>query len=115
MKNLSHKTLAIMSSFLLLILPMFVFGQITNPLQGGTDIPTFISMILGYIVTIGGIVATFAFIWAGFLYVKAQGSDTELSKAKEVFVNTCLGTAVLLGAQLLSSIITGTISSITKK
>ena len=52
------------------------------------------------------------FIWSGFLYVKAQGNPTELEKAKSVFINTCIGTALLLGASLIGTIIDTTIKSL---
>ena len=99
-------------SFLLVIAPVFVFAQIQNPLKSGSDIPQFISSVLGYIVKIGGVVATFAFIWTGFIFVRAQGNPSEIEKAKEMFINTCIGVAVLLGAQLIASIIVGTINTL---
>ena len=99
-------------SLLVLAAPVFVFAQIQNPLRAGSSIPGLISTLLGYIVKIGGVVATLAFIWAGFLYVEARGNPGKLDKAKEVFINTCIGTAILLGAQLIASIITNTIGSI---
>ena len=112
MKNTTLKTITFLFSLLLLIAPFFVFAQITNPLKSGTDIPGFISKVLGYIVKVGAVIAVFAFIWAGFLFVKAQGNPEELKSAREIFVNTCIGVAVLLGAQLLASIIVGTINSL---
>ena len=108
-----NKLFAGIISFAFVIFPIFVFAQgIQNPLNKGTDIPKFISYILGYVVKIGGIVAIFAFIWAGFLFVKAQGNPAELEKAKTTFINTCIGVAVLLGAQLIASIIVGTINTL---
>ncbi|MFH1454762.1 MAG: hypothetical protein ABIF22_00315 [bacterium] len=113
MKNNIIKISTITISFLILVAPVFVFAQITNPLgRDNMNIPELISSLLGHVVKIGGIVATFAFIWAGFLYVKAQGNPTELEKAKTVFINTCIGVAVLLGAQLIASIIKGTVDSL---
>jgi hypothetical protein len=112
MKTKIIKMSAITVSILLLIAPVFVFAQIANPLKGGTDIPKFISMILGYVVKIGGVVAIFAFIWSGFLFVRAQGNPEKLKDAREVFTNTCIGVAVLLGAQLIASLIVGTVNSL---
>ena len=108
------KIAATIFSLVILTAPMFVFAQIQNPLGdlGSNPIPTLIKKILGYIVTIGGVVATFMFIWSGFLYVKAQGNPTELEKAKGVFINTCIGTALLLGADLIGTVITNTIGSL---
>lgn len=108
------KTIATVISLLLLIAPMFVFAQITNPLKYD-KIDEFISDLLGYVVKVGGVVATFFFIWAGFLYVQARGNETELTKAKEVLMNTIYGTVLLLGAQLIGTIIKGTITDITTK
>lgn len=99
----------------ILFAPIFVFAQIQNPLRAGSTIPAFIAEIMKYIVRIGGVVATFAFIWAGFLYVKARGNPGELEKAKEVFINTCIGVAILLGAQLISTIISNTVNTLTGK
>jgi hypothetical protein len=96
------------------LIPTIIFAQIHNPLgnDSGIDIPGFIAKILGYIVRIGGIVAIFAFIWSGFLFVKAQGNPDGLAEARRVFIGTCIGVAVLLGAQLIASIIVNTINSI---
>lgn len=113
MKTKIIKISAITVSVFLLAAPIFVFAQIKNPLgDDNTDIGKFIPIVLGYIVKIGGIIATLAFIWAGFLYVKAQGAPAELTKAKDVFINTCIGTALLIGAQLIATIISGTINSL---
>lgn len=113
MKNKSIKILATIFSLTILIAPMFVLAQIKNPL-GDITITGFIKKVLDYIVKIGAVVAVFAFIWAGFLYVKAQGNESELTKAKDIFINTCIGTAVLLGAQLIGTIIKGTVDSLSK-
>ena len=99
----------IFSNIALSIIPIVSFAQIQNPLKGGTDIAQFVNMILGYVVRIGGIAAIFAFIYVGFLFVKAKGNESELTKAKNTFFNTVIGVAILLGAQIISTIITGTI------
>ena len=116
MKNKLTKTIAVIFSFLLLIVPVFIFaattGAIQNPLRGGTDISSFIQSILRYVVRIGGVIAIFAFIWSGYSFVRAQGNPAELQKAKTIFINTCIGVAVLLGAQLIASIIVGSLQSL---
>lgn len=99
-------------SFIIISTPMFAFAQIENPLGKNTTISGFVTSILGYITKIGGVVAVFAFIWSGFLFVQAQGKPDGLKNANTVFLNTCIGVAVLLGAQLIASIIIGTIKGI---
>ena len=112
MKTKIAKTISAASTFLLLTVPMFVLAQIANPLKGTTSISGFITTVLGYVVKIGGVVAIFAFIWSGFKFVQAQGNEKELGEAKNIFINTCIGVAILLGAQLISSIIVGTLKSL---
>ncbi len=109
----SIKLLAVTSSFLLLAIPLFVSAQIENPLKFNS-IPLFISNLLSYIVRVGGVIATLGFIWAGFLYVRARGNETELETAKKALLNTIYGTALLLGAQIIGTIIKGTIESVTR-
>ncbi len=102
----------IFTNIVLFILPVLSFAQIQNPLKGGNDIGQFVTFILGYAVRIGGVIAIFAFIYVGFLFVKARGNQAELTKAKTTFLNTVIGVAILLGAQIISTIITGTIRSL---
>lgn len=85
---------------------------IQNPLGKLNSVPVFVSDLLSYVVKIGGIVAIFAFIYSGFLFVKARGNPGELTKANTVFKNTIIGVVVLLGAQLIASIIIGTIKNL---
>ena len=113
MKNKLTKIIATLFSLAIIVAPLFVSAQIKNPLGDSTNsIPDVVAKLLGYIVRIGGVVATFMFIWSGFLYVKAQGNSSELEKAKTTFINTCIGTALLLGASLLGTIIKNTIEGL---
>ena len=112
MKNKIVKISAMVFSLAIMTAPLFVSAQIKNPLGNTNSIPDVVAKLLGYIVRIGGVVATFMFIWSGFLYVKAQGNSSELEKAKTTFINTCIGTALLLGASLLGTIIKNTIEGL---
>ncbi|MFA5651857.1 MAG: hypothetical protein WC933_00640 [Candidatus Paceibacterota bacterium] len=102
-------------SFMLMILPLFAFSAATtiaNPLGNLNDIPSFVAKILGYIVKIGGVFAIFMFILSGYKFVVAQGNPEKLKDARTTFINTCIGVAVLLGAQLIASIIVGTLKTL---
>ena len=115
MKKNKIKIVSFIFSFILTLFPVFVFAQLENPLTAGNDIPSVVKSFMSIIVKLGGVVATFTFIWAGFLYVKAQGNEKELATAKEVFINTCIGVAILLGANLIATAISNTIGNITGK
>ncbi len=101
-----------------MVLPLVSFAQasagIEDPLKNidSGGISGIVVIILGYVVKIGAVIAIFFFIYSGFLYVKAQGNSEELKKAHSAFLNTVIGTAILLGAQLIATIIVGTISNI---
>ncbi|MEN9613750.1 MAG: hypothetical protein RLZZ347_57 [Candidatus Parcubacteria bacterium] len=99
--------------------PMFVLADqvasgLPNPLgsQNGT-IYDFVKAVLGIFLKIGIFVSACSFIYSGFLFVKAQGDAKGREEASNAFLNTVIGTALLLGSWGLSQIIKTTISSIT--
>lgn len=85
-----------------------------NPLgEGNNDFVALIKKLLDNVVTpLGGIVAVFFIIYAGFLFVTAGGNDKKREEAKWALLYAVIGTAVLIGAQAISTIITGTINSL---
>ncbi len=91
--------------------PLVSFAQIINPL-GSVSIPQIIATILSYIAQVGGVFAVIMFIWVGFKFVTAQGNTTKLQEARKMFFWTVIGVAILLGAQLLATIIVGTIKTL---
>ncbi|MFA5764054.1 MAG: hypothetical protein WC915_04540 [archaeon] len=102
------------SAFLIAMTPSTSSAQIQNPLKGVGNITGLVSSMMVYVTRIGGVIAIFAFIYSGFLFVKAQGNPEGLKTAKTVFKNTVIGVAILLGAQLIASIVVGTIKSVGK-
>ena len=73
----------------------------------------FISRLLSEVVVpVGAVVVVIAIIYAGFLFVTAQGNEQKLEKAKKTFLFTVIGAAVLLGASVLADIIRVTINQL---
>jgi Type IV secretion system pilin len=85
--------------------------SLPNPIKYN-DIESLISNILGIITSLGAVVATLMFIYAGFKYVTAMGDTEKVKEAHNTFKYTAIGTAILLGASLLAQIISNTISNI---
>lgn len=85
-----------------------------NPFQGGpTSLFELIKTIINDILMpIGGVIAVLAFIYSGFLYVKAQGNTTQIKDAHNALLYTSVGTAILLGAWVLANVICQTISEL---
>ena len=86
---------------------------INNPLSSELDtIPKFIEKILEIVLMIGVPIVTLAIIYAGFLFVTAQGNSEKLKKAKQTFIYTIIGAALLLGSFVISKAIVGTVEEI---
>ena len=120
-KNLYFKTLLLF----ILIQGFFVgvprvFAQGTN--SGGTiefvnplnqdSLMGFIDALLGIIITLSIPVIALFIIYAGFLFVSTRGDETKYNKAKKTFLYTVIGTAVILGARVISDVIQGTLGSL---
>lgn len=103
--------------FIVSLLPLSCFaagGGLPNPLGPGgpKDIPSFLNSLFGDIVKIGAVVLAFYIVYSGYLFVSAQGNEQTLQKAKDSFKWVLIGGAILLGAQVLSSAILETITTI---
>lgn len=68
--------------------------------------------ILGIVSKVGAIVAVFFIIYAGFLFVTAGANETKRTDAKWALLYAVIGTAVLIGAQALSTIVCNTVESL---
>ncbi|KKU67314.1 MAG: hypothetical protein UX89_C0016G0017 [Parcubacteria group bacterium GW2011_GWA2_47_16] len=87
-------------------------ATIPNPLGADTTIVSFITTLLDTIFPIASLVSVFFLIFAGFLMVTAGGNEEKLSKARQAFLWTVIGVAILLGAKVLSAVICGTINQL---
>ncbi len=89
--------------------------SIPNPLASGADsLYEFIDLIINTVILpLGGVIAVIYIIYAGFLFVTAQGNETKLETAKRAFLYAAIGTAVLLGAWAISAAIKATIDQLT--
>lgn len=93
--------------------PVEIKSTITNPLQGGVDtIPQFIEAVINIVLIVGIPILTLAIIYAGFMYVKAQGNPGELEVAHRTLLYTVIGGALLLGAFVIANAIKGTVDDI---
>ena len=53
-------------------------------------------------------------VYAGFLFVKAQGEPGKLNDAKRNFMYVILGAGLILGAWVLATLIGGTVSQLVR-
>ncbi len=101
-------------ALVILMLPISTYATshgLRNPVIF-PDIARFIEGALRALVTIALPVIAFFIVYAGFLFVKAQGKDGELARAKENFKWVILGAALILGSWVLATLLASTVSTL---
>ncbi|HHT9139091.1 MAG TPA: TrbC/VirB2 family protein [Candidatus Wunengus sp. YC60] len=71
-----------------------------------TKVQSFIQQIIQVFVTLAGLVAAGFFVWGGIGYITNSGNPESLDRSKKTIVNSAIGLAVVLGAFVLSNIVT---------
>lgn len=85
-----------------------------NPFKVGNNLYDVVKAIVEHVIMpIGGVLCVLAFIWAGFQYVTAGGDQTKIKKAHQTLLYTVIGTAILLGAWVISEVVQVTIDQVT--
>ncbi len=105
---------------LLLALPLVTLGvnsppggknKIDNPLKND-DLFAFINSIIDAALKIGAVVAVLAIIFAGFMFVTAQGDEEKIKTAKRILLYAAIGIVILLGARVISDVIINTVKGV---
>jgi hypothetical protein len=89
-----------------------ITSQIQNPLGPGTGVMDFLKSLVGIIIRAGIPLVILALIYSGFLFVEAQGNPNKLITAKKTLLWTVVGSAVLLGAWTIVTILVNTVGAI---
>ncbi len=87
-------------------------GALTNPLGDTCTLADLLGKILDAMVAIGTVVVTIMLVYCGFLFVVAQGNEEKIRSARSALLWTVIGALVLLGAKVLSGVITATVNSL---
>lgn len=85
---------------------------ITNPILFGT-FSAFVAEVIRVAVEILTPFVVLAFVWSGFMFVRAQGNEKELEEAKSAIKWSVIGAFILMGAWGFAQIIGATIRTIT--
>lgn len=88
----------------------------TGALQNPTKFDTFSQLAAQVTKTAVEILLPFvvlAFIWSGFLFVRAQGNQKELEDAKTAIKWSIIGAFILMGAWGFATIISDTLTTLT--
>lgn len=93
-------------------LPFAQAQRVNNPLAF-TSIPGIIGGILDVLLILAVPVVIFFIIYAGFLYVTAQGNSSKISEANRALLYALIGGVIILGARVIGGIVQSTVQSIT--
>lgn len=92
-----------------------ISGSFKNPLSvsGVNTITDFIRILLeNIVIPIGAVVSVFFVIYAGFLFVMAQGKPDGIQRAKQALLNALIGSLIILGSWAISLAIKGTVDQL---
>jgi TRAP-type C4-dicarboxylate transport system permease small subunit len=88
----------------------FVFFSLAFPVYAAsadvTKIQSFIQSVIQVLVTLAGLVSAGFFVWGGIGYITSSGNPESLDRSKKTILYSAIGLAVVLGAFVLSNVVT---------
>jgi len=91
--------------------PIDVNIQLTNPLNANS-LQCLLYKVVAGVVNILAIVAALYIIYSGFLFVAAQGNPKKIQDARTSLFNAIIGTAILLGAWAITSVVVNVVNQV---
>jgi heme/copper-type cytochrome/quinol oxidase subunit 2 len=85
--------------------------KLVSPIQAKSTAEV-LKAFFDILVQIGAVAVTLAVVYAGFLFVAAQGNPEKLNQARKTLFYTIIGALVLLGAQVIAGVIESTIKEL---
>ena len=82
--------------------------QIRDPIRQ-TSVESVVFSVLDFLVQLGAIALVLAIVYAGFLFVAAQGNPEKLKTARSALFWTIIGGMILLGARMIANVVENTI------
>lgn len=71
-----------------------------------SKVQTFIQSVIQVLVTLAGLISVGFFVWGGIGYITSSGNPENLDKSKKTILYSAIGLTIVLGAFVLSKIIT---------
>lgn len=87
-------------TYLIVATPVFAQSADVSRIQN------FIQGVIQILVTLAGLIAAGFFVWGGFGYITSSGNPEALDRSKKTILYSSIGLAIVLGAFVLSNIIT---------
>ena len=85
-------------------------NAICNPLKA-TSVTAVLTDVVNIAIPIGAVIAVIMFVYVGFKFIFAQGKPEKINDAWKWFAYVAIGTAILLGAKVIITIMESTLTS----
>lgn len=80
-------------------------------LIGSSTVFEVVGIVLKWLLTLAGVVATVFIIIGGYLYITAAGNEEQSEKGKKTLVNAIIGIVVVVLSMAIVTIVTNTLGS----
>jgi cytochrome c biogenesis protein CcdA len=104
--------ISIFSALFFLMSRGVIAAEYPNPLGDVNTIPDFLAKVLEALSLILLPLIVIFVIYAGYLFVTAQGEEGKIQKARTALLWTLIGAGVILGAQIMANILRDTLSEL---
>jgi Type IV secretion system pilin len=103
-----HKNIKLSHVFfwILTIIPLFMSHPAFADPAGVTQVESFMQSVIQALAGLAGLVATAFIMIGGFGYITSSGNPARLEKAKRTLLHSGVGLVIVIGAFVISSIIT---------
>jgi len=89
-------------------------ASLNNPLKAEySSIPAFLTALIEVLLIFAIPVIVFFIIYAGFMFVTAQGDTTKIATARSALTWAVVDGVIVLGAQLIMTVLQGTVTQFT--
>lgn len=106
---MNKQKLLFLAAYIALGIPIVVAPVAFAQAAGGGDVSqveTFIRNVIKVLAGLAGLVATGFFVVGGFTYITSSGNPEQLDKAKRTLTWSGVGLAIVIGAFVISNIVT---------
>ena len=76
-------------------------------------VPSLVGKIIGILLGVLGLVFLVLVVYAGFLYITAQGEDAQIKKAKAILVKAMIGMVLIVSSYAITNVVVDSITAIT--
>ncbi len=81
--------------------------------QGPTDLTRIVGSLIGQALGLLGLVLLAILIYAGFLWMTAQGDESKVKKAKDMITQAVIGLVIIVAAYAIADFVIGSLGNAT--